>query len=67
MAAIRRIIFDLGYSQLGGGGLGWSREACLSLPVSEALIARRMLKEAKEADVEASKKAAKKARRDAER
>ncbi len=51
--SIQRLIFDLGYRQHGGSGLGYSRSEVLAMPVGDAEVMMRLLQEARKADSDA--------------
>lgn len=55
--SIQRLIFDLGYRQHGGSGLGYSRTEVLAMPLGDAEVMMRLLQEARKADADAIRRA----------
>lgn len=51
------MIFDLGYRQHGGSGLGYSRTEVLAMPLGDAEVMMRLLQEARKADADAIRRA----------
>lgn len=52
------MIFDLGYRQHGGSGLGYSRSEVLAMPLGDAEVFMRLLQEARKNDAKAVRRAA---------
>lgn len=58
VAFFRRLILDLGYQQLGGGGLTWQPESVENLAISDALAYQALLRQYRKQDHDNAKKAA---------
>jgi hypothetical protein len=60
---VEAVIFDLGYTQHGGSGLGWSRIDVLEMEWELALKALERLRAAREREAEALRAAHRKGRK----